>query len=200
MVDKRFFIIFLFMFAFTGGISYLVWRVFLIEKKIETEEIDIESCSYKEVDFYLPVNAFLKRCAASDKLSYVRRLFVNQWISSNQKDLATLIMYAQGATTYEDMKKAFMNAIDKEPSKTAAAKFIKSSLEIIDKDPTLIEHIDKSLKEGYSQPILRLRGDMMKPDIEDKDYKKFKNDYKKELKKWIDEKHGSLLDEIIEKL
>lgn len=197
MIDRRFFIIFFMMFAFTGTLSYLVWKLFLIEKRME---LDIEGAAYKDIDFHLPVAAFLKRCAASDNLSYVRRLFVNQWISSNQKDLASLIMYAQGATNYPDMKKAFANAIAKEPKKTGAASFITNSLNIIDQDPKLIDHINKSLKEGYSQPILALRGDMMQPDIDPKQYKKLLADYKKELSKWIDQKHGKLLDQIIAKL
>lgn len=201
MVDKRFFIVFLFMFTVTGIGSYLVWRIFLLEKKVEHEiPEDVEACVYEEVDFMLPVKSFLKRCAASDNLSYVRRLFVNQWISSNQKDLASLIMYAQGATNYDEMKKAFMNAVDKEPKKTAAAKFITNALEIIDKDSKLVEHVTKSLQEGYTQKIHSLRGEIMQASKEDRDYKRLKSEYRKELESWISEKHGDLLDEIIAQL
>lgn len=201
MIDKKFFIVFLFMFSITGIGSYLVWRIFLLEKKVEHEvPDDVDACVYEEVDFMLPVKSFLKRCAASDNLSYVRRLFVNQWISSNQKDLASLIMYAQGATNYEEMKKAFMNAVDKEPKKTAAAKFIINALDIIDKDPKLVEHVTKSLQEGYTQKIHSLRGEIMQASREERDYKRLKNEYKKELESWISEKHGNLLDEIIAQL
>ncbi|MBI2344732.1 hypothetical protein HYV10_01515 [Candidatus Dependentiae bacterium] len=199
MIDKRFFTVFLLMFIFTGIISFLVWRVFLLEKKVEVEQID-KGCTYEDIDFNLPVKAFLKRCAASKELSYVRRLFVNQWISSNQKDLATLIMYAQGATNYEEMKKAFINSIEKEPSKTSAAKFITNAIDIIDKNLKLIEHVNSSLQQGYSQAIHSLRGEIMQSDKDGKEYKRLKNEYKKELYKWIDEKHGNLLDEIIAKL
>lgn len=199
MIDKRFLVVFLFMFLFTGVTSYLVWRVFLLEKKVETEKIE-ESTTYEDVDFHLPVKSFLKRCADSQELSYVRRLFVNQWISSNQKDLASLIMYVQGATNYEEMKKAFMNAIEKEPAKTAAAKFITNAIDIIDKDPKLVEYVTKSLQEGYSQPIHTLRGEIMQAEKDGKEYRRLKNEYKKELYKWIDEKHGDLLDKIIAQL
>jgi hypothetical protein len=202
MIDKRFVVVFLFMFTVTSVCSYLVWRVFLLEQKVEEQEIpdDVDACVYEEVDFMLPVKSFLKRCAASDRLSYVRRLFVNQWISSNHKDLASLIMYAQGATNYEEMKKAFMNAIDKEPKKSAAAKFITNALDIVDKDPKLIEHATKSLQEGYTQKIHSLRGEIMQASREDRDYKRLKNEYRKALEAWISEKHGDLLDEIIAQL
>lgn len=202
MIDKRFFIVFLFMFAVTGIGSYLVWRVFILEKKIEQSDLseEVDACVYEEIDFLLPVKSFLKRCAASDKLSYVRRLFVNQWISSNHKDLASLIMYAQGATNYEEMKKAFMNAVDKESKKTAAAKFITNALDIIDKDSKLIDHVNKSLQEGYTQKIHSLRGEIMQASREERDYQKLKTEYKQELESWISEKHGALLDEIIAQL
>lgn len=201
MVDKRFFIIFLFMFTVTGVCSYLVWRVFLLEKKVEHEiPEEVDASVYEEVEFMLPVKSFLKRCAASENLSYVRRLFVNQWISSNHKDLAFLIMYAQGATNYEEMKKAFMNAIEKESDKTAAAKFITNALDIIDADPKLVEHVNKSLQEGYTQQIHSLRGEILQADKDGKDYKRLKNEYKKALESWINEKHGYLLDEIIAQL
>ncbi len=201
MVDKKFVIVFVFMFAITGVGSYLVWRVFLLEQKVEQElEDEVEACVYEEVDFMLPVKSFLKRCAASEKLSYVRRMFVNQWISSNQKDLASLIMYAQGATNYAEMKKAFMNAVDKEPKKTAAAKFITNAIDIIDKDPKLIEHVTKSLQQGYTQNIHSLRGEIMQAAKDGRDYKRLKAEYRKELESWISEKHGDLLDEIIAQL
>lgn len=199
MIDKRFLIIFTFMFCFTGVISYLVWRVFLLERFFKIEQVQ-EGTAYEEVDFHIPVKTFLKRCAASPELSYVRRLFVNQWISSNQKDLAILIMYAQGSTNYEEMKKAFDNAITKEPSKTAAAKFITSAIGIIDKDPELIMHVNKSLQQGYTQAIHSLRGEIMQTEKDSKEYKRLITEYKKELYKWIDQKHGKLFDEIIAQL
>ncbi len=199
MIDKRFIAIFLLMFIFTGISSYLVWKLFILEKKIEQQE-DGEPCAYKEIDFILPVQAFLKRCASSDQLSYVRRLFVNQWISSNQQDLASLIMYAQGATNYQDLKKAFMIGIEKESQRAAAASFIVSAIKTIDEDSKLVEHVTRSLKEGYGPNILALRGQMMQLDIDTKEYKKLRIEYKKELDKWINEKHGELLDEIIAKM
>lgn len=201
MVDKRFFIIFLFMFFFSGVTFYLVWRVFLLEQKVEHEiPEELDASVYEEVEFTLPVKSFLKRCAASEHLSYVRRLFVNQWISSNQKDLASLIMYAQGATNYDEMKKAFMNAIDQEPKKTGAAKFITNAIEIIDADSKLVDHVNKSLLQGYTQPIHSLRGEILQTDKDSKEYKRLILEYKKQLSAWIDENHGELLDEIIAKL
>ena len=127
MVDKRFIVVFLLMFVFTGISSYLVWKLIVLERRIDNQEDLDRAYAYEEIDFALPVQAFLKRCAASQELSYVRRLFVNQWISSNQKDLASLIMYGQGAMTYEDLKKALLNGVSKETSKSAAGLFITSS-------------------------------------------------------------------------
>lgn len=200
MIDKRFIVIFLLMFIFTGISSYLVWKLFIIEKKIEQKDNAHESCAYQEIDFTLPVQAFLKRCASSDKLSYVRRLFVNQWISSNQQDLTDLIMYIQGATNYDELKKSLTIGLEKESHKTAAVSFISSSIEIIDEDSKLIEHINKSLKAGYGADILALRGQMMQLDSDSKEYKKLRAEYKKELDAWINQNHGSLLDEIIAKM
>lgn len=200
MIDKRFIAVFLLMFIFTGISSYLVWKIFILEKKIEDKKDVHDSCTYQEVDFILPVQAFLKRCASSDQLSYVRRLFVNQWISSNQQDLVSLIMYGQGATNYDELKKALRIGIQKETSKTSAASFITNSLDIIDKDPQLIEHVNKSLKQGYGANILALRGQIMQADSGSKEYKKLKNEYAKELDLWIHKNHGPLLDEIIAKM
>jgi hypothetical protein len=199
-IDKRFIAVFLLMFIFTGISSYLVYKLFILEKKIEHQDAVHENCAYKEIDFTLPVQAFLKRCASSDQLSYVRRLFVNQWISSNQNDLTSLIMYAQGATNYDELKKAFMIGIEKESHATAAASFITGAIKTIDADPALIEHVTKSLKEGYGSAILALRGQMMKVDSESKEYKKLLIEYKNKLDAWINEKHGKLLDEVIAKM
>jgi hypothetical protein len=200
MIDKRFIAVFALMFIFTGISSYLVYKLFILEKKIEQQEEGHEACAYKEIDFTLPVQAFLKRCAASDQLSYVRRLFVNQWISSNQDDLTALIMYAQGANNYDELKKALAIGIAKESHATAAASFINSSIKTIDEDPKLVEHVTKSLKEGYGVDILALRGQMMQLDAESKEYKKLRAEYKKELDVWINDKHGKLLDEVIAKM
>ncbi len=201
MKHKKFVTVFLCMFVCTIICSYVVWRIFWYEKKI-TYEIpeEIDASMYEEVEFMLPVKAFLKRCAASNNLSYVRSLFVNQWISSNQKDLASLIVYAQGSLNYEEMKKAFLNGIAKEKGKTEAAKFITNAIDIIDKDQKLIDHVTKSLQQGYPQKIQKLKTELMQTDKDSKEFKRLKTEYKKELENWINQKHGSLLDEIIAQL
>ena len=40
----------------------------------------------------------------------------------------------------------------------------------------------------------------MQVDLNSKEYKELKNEYKKQLDKWIDKKHGKLLDQIIAKM
>lgn len=203
MVDRRFMIVFLFIFSLTSFCGFVVWRLFLIEHRLNQAESETEeqpSCSYEEIDLVMPVAAFLKRCANSPENSYVRRLFVNQWISSNQADLVSLIVYAQGATTYHELKKALMIGIEKVGETTGAAAFVKGGLKVLDQDPKLIEHINKSLVEGFDQSIHTLRGEMMGLEQDSMEYKKLKTQYRKQLELWIDQKHGKLLDEIIARL
>jgi len=203
MVDRRFIIVFLFMFALTSFATFVVWRLFLIEHRLNhvASERDVQdSCVYEEIDLIMPVAAFLKRCANSSEHSYVRRLFVNQWISSNQSDLVKLVVYAQGATTYDELKKAFLSGIEKEGETTGAAKFVLGGFKVMDENPKLIEHVNKSLVEGLDQSIHTLRGEIMNVEQDSTEYKKLKTQYRKQLEQWIDEKHGELLDEIIAQL
>lgn len=203
MVDRRFMIVFLFIFSLTSFCSFVVWRLFLIEHRLDQHESEGEEqtpCSYEEIDLVMPVAAFLKRCANSPENSYVRRLFVNQWISSNQADLVSLVVFAQGATTYDELKKALMVGIEKVGEKTGAASFVKGGLKVLDADRILIEHVNKSLVEGFDQSIHALRGQMMGLEQDSIEYKKLKTQYRKQLDQWIDKKHGALLDQIIARL
>ena len=38
MVDKRFIVVFLLMFVFTGISSYLVWKLIVLERRIDNQE------------------------------------------------------------------------------------------------------------------------------------------------------------------
>lgn len=203
MVDRRFIIVFLFIFSLTSFCSLVVWRLFLIEQRLDDSDSDgdrHDSCAYEEMDLVMPVSAFLKRCANSPAHSYVRRLFVNQWISSNQSDLVKLVVYGQGATTYAELKKALLAGIEKEGQSTGAAKFVMGGFKIIDKDPKLMEHISKSLVEGFDQSIHMLRGQMMSAQKGSIEFRRLKINYRKQLEQWMDDKHGKLLDEIIAQL
>lgn len=197
MIDKRFLIIFITTCALFMISGYLGYRIFKLQRKVDQTTEQVAPGAYEDIDLIMPVEAFLKRGGASNNLSIVKKLFVGQWISSNQDDLIKLVVYAQGATSYEELKKAFLSGIEKEGKKSSAASFITNGLDIVDKDPALIEHINKSLKQGFSQEIHALRGQMMHKDIDMKEYKKLKQQYKKALDTWMDEEHGHLLDEII---
>lgn len=202
MIDKRFMITFIAVFIFSTFCSFFIWRLFLVERRIDLlgykqTKYDA-SCSYAEIDLVIPVNAFLRRCANSANVSMVRRLFVNQWISSNQEGLIKLVVYAQGAMTFDEMKKALVAGIAKE-GESPAASFINFTLKTIEESEKLTGHVNKSLKEGYDQKIHVLRGELMNMQADGIEYRRLKNDYRKQLDLWIDQKHGMLLDEIIAK-
>lgn len=204
MVDRRFMIVFISVFVFSTVSSILVWRLFLVERQIDflnqRKNYLESSCAYEEIDLVMPVNAFLRRCANSANISMVRRLFVNQWISSNQDDLIKLVIYAQGATNFAELQRAFMAGVEKEGETTGAASFIKIALKTISESDKLIVHVNQSLREGFSQDIHILRGEMMTADKDGVEYRKLKVKYRKQLDEWIDRVHGALLDEIISKL
>ncbi len=199
MIDRRFIALFFISF-FIVLFSGLLWiKVFYLEKDIENlqQDIDKESSSYKEIDLVLPVQEFLKRGANSANLSTVKRVFVNQWIYFNQDDLIKLIMYAQGAVSFNEMKKAFEAGIKTEHAKNGAATFIESCLTTITNDPKLTSYVDASLKEGLTPQLHELRGKMMEVEHNGREYKKLKLEYKKALYNWIDAKHGRLIDELV---
>lgn len=199
MIDRRF--IALFMISFSIVLfSGLVWmKLFYIEQDIATlqEDIDKDSSSYKDIELVIPVQEFLKRGANSANLSTVKRVFVNQWIYFNQDDLIKLIIYAQGAMSFDEMKKGFEAGIKSENAKNGAATFIQSCLTTIANDPKLILYVDNSLKNGLSQELHILRGKMMETEYNSREYKRLKIEYRKALYSWIDEKHGKLLDELV---
>jgi hypothetical protein len=201
MYNRRFLIAFLAAIVISGTGSLLIWRFFLMHSgaDIIVKPLENESGIYKEIDLIMPVHAFLKRSANSAQISMVRRLFVNQWISSNQDDLIKLVVYAQGATNFEELKDAFAAGIKKE-GENAAAKFINAALKTISESPQLVEHVNKSLIEGFDQNIHLLRGELMGLEHDSREYKKLKTEYRKQLDHWMNEKHGPLLDEIIAKL
>lgn len=193
MLDRRFVALFLISFCVVLFSGFLYWKLFYIEQEIHQPQT---GATYQEIDMIMPVEEFLKRGANSANVSMVKRVIVNQWIYFNQENLIKLIMYAQGATSFDELRKAFQVGIEKEPNNGAAA-FIQGLLDAIAQDPQLIEHVNKSLKEGLSAQMHELRGKIMEVDLNSKEYKRLKNEYRKALYAWIDEKHGSLLDDLI---
>lgn len=201
MIDRRFVTLFLITFGVFSFSGFLWFKLFYLEKETDSvaypqDSDGVPTCAYEEIDMVLPVQAFLNRGAISENLSMVRRVLVNQWIYYNQQELIKLIMYAQGATTFPELKKAFDFAMEKEP-KNSAISFVRGSLNAIEKNPELIAHVNKSLREGFSSEIHQLRGRMMEVEQTSKQYRKLKIEYRKALDRWIDEKHGQLLDELI---
>ena len=199
MIDRRFIALFIISFSIVS-FSGLLWiKLFYMQQDIETlqKDVDKDSTSYKEIELVIPVQEFLKRGANSSNLSTVKRIFVNQWIYFNQDDLIKLIMCAQGAMSFDEMKKAFENGIKSENAKNGAATFITSCLTSIKDDPKLITYVNDSLKEGLSPQLHALRGKMMETEHNSREYKKLKIEYRKALYAWIDEKHGKLLDELV---
>ncbi|OGB86039.1 hypothetical protein A3J41_00015 [candidate division TM6 bacterium RIFCSPHIGHO2_12_FULL_38_8] len=200
MIDRRFIALFIISFSLVSISGWLWWKLFYLEKQIPQmqEEDRLKSSSaYQEIDLILPVQEFLKRGANSANLSTVKRLFVNQWIYFNQDDLIKLIMYAQGATSFDEMKKAFESGITTEGTNNGAASFITGTIATIAQDPQLIDHVNTSLKQGLTPEIHQLRGKMMDVEFNGREYKKLKNEYRKALYAWIDKKHGALLDNLI---
>lgn len=202
MMDRRFIWVFIIVFIFSGVSSLFIWRIFFLERCLEQAQQDQApaSCAYEDIDLVMPVAAFLKRGANSANLSTVRRVLVNQWIYYNQPDLIKLIVYGQGAMTYPELKKALMKGIEKEGSSNKAISFVKNSLKIIDENSDLEQHVNNSLKKGFDQKIHELRGRLMSVDQDSKEYRKLKQEYKKRLDLWMNERHGHLLDEIIAKM
>lgn len=199
MIDRRFIALFMISFSIVLFSGLLWMKLFYIEQDIATlqEDIDKDSSSYKDIELVIPVQEFLKRGANSANLSTVKRVFVNQWIYFNQDDLIKLIIYAQGAMSFDEMKKGFEAGIKSENAKNGAATFIQSCLTTIANDPKLISYVDNSLKNGLSQELHILRGKMMETEYNSREYKRLKIEYRKALYTWIDEKHGKLLDELV---
>lgn len=197
MIDRRFIAIFIISFLLVSISGFLWWKLIYLEKQVQiiqhVKEQDLSA--YKEIDMIMPVQEFLKRGANSSNLSTMKRLLVNQWIYFNQDDLIKLVMYAQGAMSFEEMQKAFLSGIKTEGTNNAAS-FITSALTTIQNDPKLIEHVNNSLKEGLSPEIHSLRGKLMDVEHNSKEYKKLKIEYRKALYDWMDTKHGLLLDEL----
>lgn len=193
MLDRRFVALFFISFCVVLFSGFLYWKLFYLEKKIQIPQA---GSVYEEIDMIIPVEEFLNRGANSSNVSMVKRILVNQWIYFNQENLIKLVMYAQGAMSFDELQKAFQVGMEKDPNNSASA-FIKGLLDAIAKDPKLIEHVNKSLKEGLSPEIHELRGKIMGVDQGSKEYKKLKTEYRKALYAWIDEKHGPLLDDLI---
>ncbi|HSW76145.1 MAG TPA: hypothetical protein VLG50_03830 [Candidatus Saccharimonadales bacterium] len=189
--------------------ALLAWKFFRqvpqTTAKLELEEIKTElekipSNTYEMVDLDMPVEVFLQRGAGSSQLSMVRRLLLHQWISSNQKDLIKLIVYGKGATSFNELKNLLQMAIEKQGVCNSACSVIQGAIKIIQADPELIEHVDRSLHEGMTQEIHMLAGQMMNTVPESKEYKKIKSQYKKELEVWMDKNHGAFIDKVITKV
>ncbi|MBP7854730.1 hypothetical protein KAZ82_02205 [Candidatus Babeliales bacterium] len=189
MIDRRFFVVFFMSCSLVLSIGFLYIQLFY-QPQAE------QAITYQDLDLIIPVQEFLKRGANSNNLSTVKRLLVNQWIYFNQDDLIKLVIYAQGATSFDELCKAFENAFLKEPKNNAIG-FVKGSLEKIKNSPELIKHTNKSLQEGLNQQIHDLRGKLMQADRDSREYKKIKAEYQKALYQWIDQKHGTLLDDLI---
>lgn len=201
MIDRRFFIMFFITFftVLLGG--FVVWKLLYIQDQIESlqspiEQAETPSCVYEEIDLILPLQSFFNRGSNSANLSMVKKVFVTQWFYFNQQDLLKLMMYAQGATTFPELKQAFEIGMQKDP-KNSAISFVRGSLKTIEKNPKLIEHVNVSLKQGLSSELHQLRGRMMEVDAQSRQYRKLKKEYRKALDVWIDEKHGGLLDELV---
>jgi hypothetical protein len=199
MINQRFITLFLISFSLITGCGLLYWKL-LYQQEVHQhleEQQTTEKSGYKEIDLIIPVQEFLNRGSQSSNLSIVKRAFVNQWIYFNQDDLIKLVMYVQGATTFAEMNKAFSVGIEQVGPKNGAISFIKGMLAAVEKDPELIAHINKSLQEGLSPQIHELRGKIMEVDQDSVEFKKLKKEYRKAFYRWIDDKHGSLLDDLI---
>jgi hypothetical protein len=179
-------------------VSFVTWKCFIQEPK----EVSIEqpASTYESIELDMPVQAFLARGVNSPQVSMVRRLFLNQWISLYQGDLLKLLVYGQNATSFAELKKLWEMAVAKEGSSNKACSVIEKTLKIIADDKELIDHVDKTLKEGTPSKLHMLQGRMMSVDKKNKAYKKLKNEYRKALEQWIDEKHGSFIDRMITKV
>lgn len=189
MIDRRFFILFFTCFFLVLGLGFVYIKIFY-QPKIE------QAITYQDLDLIIPVQEFLKRGANSSNISVVKRALVNQWIYFNQDHLMKLVVYIQGAQSFDEMCKAFQAAFVKEET-NSAINFVKGTLDRIKKNPDLIAHVTKSLQEGFSQQIHELRGELMQMEQDSKEYRKLKTEYQKLFYQWIDQKHGTLLDDLI---
>lgn len=200
-------------FSLTCAFGLLAWKFFMqVPQEIteqESDEFEIEgdeafdeqpSSTYEMIDLDMPVEVFLARGGSSSQLSMVRRLLLNQWISSNQKDLIKLVVYGQGATSFKELKKLLEMAIEKEGGCNNGCSVVQGAIKIIEQDQDLVLHVDKSLQEGMSSEVHMLRGQMMSTQQGTKEYKKMKAQYRKALETWMDEKHGAFIDKIITKV
>jgi hypothetical protein len=192
MIDRRFVTLFCVSLSLVLVSGFFYIKFFY---KHTLEEIQ-HSLTYEEIDLTMPVQEFLKRGANSAHLSIIKRTLVNQWIYFNQNDLMKLVMFAQGAKTFDELRKALQIAMQKEGSSNGAVAFVNSALQTIAKDKTLIEHVNKSLVEGLSQSMHELRGKIMQTEEDSREYKKLKTEYRKALYQWIDQKHGKLIDDL----
>lgn len=200
-MDRRFWVMFFLMFFIVLTVGFIGLKLWYVQDSIEhlqhEHTPDRNSVTYEEIDLVMPVQAFLNRCYYSPSLSVVKGVFVSKWIYSNQQDLVKLVVYAQGSTTFNELKKSLQRAIEKEGSGNNASYMVTESLKIIENDPAILEHVNKSLVQGFSPKIHELRGRIMEVDHGSKEYRKLKAEYRKALDAWIDNVHGSLLDEII---
>lgn len=196
---SRFVKIFLLALFSTVALSLLVWKFYFKQQttSIGADYFIESSCSYENIDLDMPIAAFLKRCVNSPALSMVKRLVINQWIYSIQIDLAKLVVYVQGVTTFEELKKMLEIAMKKEGEKNTAISMVQGALKIIEADEDLIENVNDLLLRSMTQEMHMLRGNMMGTDEDSKEYKKIKAEYQKTLEHWIDENYGPVLDIII---
>ena len=190
---KRSLIIFSIAFCSSLALSYIVWRAFFRHAEIVIEE---QESAYKEADLIIPAQSFLYRGAQSNQLSVVKRLFVNQWIYNNHKDLAKLLVYAQSAKDFAELKTLLYKGIEDEGPKNGAISFVKKSLAIVEADPDFVSHVNDALKKGYTTELQELRA-LLANASDSKEYKKRATEYRKELDVWMDREHGHLLDMII---
>lgn len=197
MIDRRFFAITIISFCFILSLGFVYLYFFDKQSWSPFEKTGGISSTYQEIDLDIPVQEFLKRGANSANLSMVKRALVNQWIYFNQQNLIKLTMSVQGATSFEEMRKAFLAEIKREQGKNSASSFITGMLDAITKDPQLINHVNKSLREGLTPKIHELRALIMQAEKDSKEYKKLKNEYRKVFYEWVDKKHGTLLDNLI---
>lgn len=215
MKKRSWIILFFISFSLTCIFGLLTWKFFwrvpqeiveLQPKQVETkaEEVPGEQptpmSTYEMIDLDMPVEIFLARGTSSSQISMVRRLLLKQWISSNQKDLLKLVVYGQGATSFNELKKLLEMAVEKEGGCNNACSVIQGAIKIIHENEDLMQHVDKSLQEGMSSDVHMLRGQMMNIDQGSKEYKTMKAQYRKALETWMDKKHGAFIDKVITKV
>lgn len=200
MIDKRFMVIFLGVFFALSLSGLLIFHFYFKETGCAGRKaIDLAS-NYADVELVMPVSAFLRRGVNSSQVSMVRRIFMNQWVSANQGDLVKLVVYGQGAQTFEELKTALLAGVEKEGECNGAASFVKTAISTIEENKDMIEHVNKSLKEGYDPGLHTLRGQLINLPDDSSEYCALRAEYQKQLDIWMDKKHGALLDEIISRV